>query len=152
MLSREEIARLVPHDGAMCLLDTVHSWDETHILCTATSHRDPFHPLRDGEGLRAVCGVEYAAQAIAVHRGLLADERCRKAMGVVGGIRNVVMDVERLDDIAETLAIRVEKLVEQGGSLMYRFLVSAGDRTLVSGRASVMTLHGPADGPQAVGT
>jgi predicted hotdog family 3-hydroxylacyl-ACP dehydratase len=146
MLIRQEIARLVPHDGTMCLLDTVQSWDDIHLICTATSHRNPSHPLRDGDVLRAVCGIEYAAQAIAAHRGLLADKRCRQSIGVVGGIRDFVMEVERLEDITDDLSIRVDKLIEQGGSLMYRFSISAGGRLLLSGRASVMTLNGMARG------
>ena len=34
--SHLNIAELIPHHGTMCLLDTIESWDERHILCTAS--------------------------------------------------------------------------------------------------------------------
>lgn len=124
----------------MCLLERVRDWDPTQITCLAISHRDPSHPLRDGSALQAVCGIEYAAQAIAVHRGLLAGIRERPTIGVIGAVRNVILGVERLDDIAGELEIRATKLFEQGESCVYTFSIYDGERTLLSGRASVMTL------------
>jgi predicted hotdog family 3-hydroxylacyl-ACP dehydratase len=70
MLERSEIARLIPHAGAMCLLDAVVSWDADRIRCVSRTHRDPDNPLRAGAELDAVCGIEYAAQAMALHGGL----------------------------------------------------------------------------------
>ena len=70
MLNKTEIAALIPHSGAMCLLDEVASWDATHIRCVARTHRDPQNPLRNGVRVPVLCGIEYAAQAMAVHDGL----------------------------------------------------------------------------------
>jgi predicted hotdog family 3-hydroxylacyl-ACP dehydratase len=56
------IRALIPHAGAMCLLDRVESWDATHIRCVTDSHHRADNPLRQSNGLRAICGVEYAAQ------------------------------------------------------------------------------------------
>jgi len=37
LIDKAAIRRLIPHAGAMCLLDTVIAWDETSITCeTAT--------------------------------------------------------------------------------------------------------------------
>lgn len=65
------IAAHVPHQGRMCLLERVLAWDETHIVCEAIGHADPAHPLRDAGRLGAAIGVEYAAQAMAVHGALI---------------------------------------------------------------------------------
>ena len=67
MLTREAIAALLPHDGAMVLLDEATAWDEARIACSARSHRDRSNPLRREGKLSSLCGVEYAAQAMALH-------------------------------------------------------------------------------------
>ena len=56
----------------MCLLDAVLDWDDARITCRATSHADPANPLRADGRLGAANGIEYAAQAMAVHGALLA--------------------------------------------------------------------------------
>lgn len=66
------IAAHIPHQGDMCLLDRVVKWDEQRIQCQAGSHRLGDNPLRSRDRLSAACGIEYAAQAMAVHGALLA--------------------------------------------------------------------------------
>jgi predicted hotdog family 3-hydroxylacyl-ACP dehydratase len=140
ILSRSEIAGLIPHSGAMCLLDTVQYWNASRIRCTAVSHRDPAHPLRDGDRLHAVTGIEYAAQAIAAHRGLRAEGGSGRRLGLLAAVRDVVVTRDRLDDIAGALIVEVETMLEQADRAMYRFAVSAGEQVIVSGRATVMAL------------
>ncbi len=67
------IAAHIPHQGSMCLLDAVLHWDSQHLVCCATSHRQAGNPLRQFDRLGAACGIEYAAQAMAVHGVLVAD-------------------------------------------------------------------------------
>ena len=54
MLSREAIAALVPHQGAMCLLDRALEWDAARIICEAESHAAPGNPLRRDGMLPAI--------------------------------------------------------------------------------------------------
>ena len=70
MPDRARIEQLVPHAGAMCLLDAVTQWDAAQITCS--SHEPgASHPLaRDGV-VPAIAAAEYAAQATAVHGALL---------------------------------------------------------------------------------
>jgi predicted hotdog family 3-hydroxylacyl-ACP dehydratase len=121
----------------MCLLEKVTVWDETSIRCTASSHCDPDNPLRDDGRLAAVCGVEYAAQAMAVHGGLAAGGK-RPAAGYLASVRDLTCHAERLDDLAEDLIIEAEKLMGEGSNVIYGFTVRAGDRELLSGRAAVV--------------
>ena len=72
MLDRAAIARRSPHQGRMCLLERVLDWDAAQIRCGAVSHRDAGNPLRAHDRLAAACGIEYAAQAMAVHGSLLS--------------------------------------------------------------------------------
>jgi ABC-type Fe3+ transport system permease subunit len=58
---------LLPHQGAMFLLERVTRFDADEIECIATSHRDPNNPLRHSNGLPAHAAIEYAAQAAGVH-------------------------------------------------------------------------------------
>lgn len=71
-LDRNWIEQHIPHKGRMCLLDAVVSWDATRIRCRSASHRAPDHPLRAHGRLGIACGIEYAAQAMAVHGALVA--------------------------------------------------------------------------------
>jgi len=122
----------------MCLLDGVLDWDETHIVASATSHLRPDNPLRREQGLSAVCGVEYAAQAVAVHGGLLAAKRGAAAKpGYLAAVRELELAVDRLDGIASALAIRAEMLIGNETSLLYAFAVESDGSVLLSGRVSV---------------
>jgi predicted hotdog family 3-hydroxylacyl-ACP dehydratase len=143
-LARPEIAALVPHAGAMCLLDRVLSWDAESILCAARSHLDPANPLRRGGRLAALCGLEYALQAAALH-GALRDGWPQPA-GCVASLRDVVLHVARLDDPAHG-ELRVAAALEQGdsGGLLYALRVDAEQGApLVLGRAVIALPRGPA--------
>ncbi len=84
MLDHAGIAARIPHQGAMCLLDAVVDWSETAISCRAVSHADPANPLRADGRLGAAAGIEYAAQAMAVHGALLAAASERPAPRLPG--------------------------------------------------------------------
>ena len=43
-LNKKEIEALIPHNGAMSLLNEVLKWDEDHIVCLANSHRSKHNP------------------------------------------------------------------------------------------------------------
>jgi predicted hotdog family 3-hydroxylacyl-ACP dehydratase len=126
---------LVPHQGAMCLLEEVLEWDAETIACRATSHRDPANPLRDGDGLAAIAGVEFAAQAAAAHGALTGNFSGR---GYLATLRNVVCRVERLDTEPENLTVRATQVAAQGARVLYDFRIDAGGRELLTGRLSVV--------------
>ena len=136
-LDLAEIRRLVPHAGAMCLVHEVLQTDADSIRVRAISHRDPANPLREGGVLPALCGVEYAAQAMAVHGSIHNKNRIRS--GMLAALRDVELAVERLDDIAADLVIEVHCLLNESGRLLYRFEVRANNRRLLQGRATVVT-------------
>ena len=105
MLERAWIAAHVPHHGAMCLLDRVDRWDAMQVCCIATSHRDATNPLRAHGRLGAACGIEYAAQAMAVHGALCAAAGHPPRMGLLTSVRGVELNVSRLDDVDGELAV-----------------------------------------------
>lgn len=135
---RAALAALVPHAGAMCLLDGVLGWDESSVRCHSRSHLDPGNPLRGPHGLAAIHAVEYAAQAMAVHGGLLrAPGSPREAPGFLAALRDVVLETARLDDVDAMLEVEARRLMILGASVLYGFEVSAGGRRLAGGRLSV---------------
>ncbi len=144
-LNRDDIARRIPHQGSMCLLDTVSAWDDSHIHCQASSHRAPNHPLRAHGRLGAACGVEYAAQAMAVHGTLVAEAAAGTAggstaprAGYLASMRGVNLYVDRLDTVPGPLTVSAERMTGDANTVLYSFTVQAGTQTLLSGRAVVV--------------
>lgn len=134
---RGALASLIPHQGDMCLLDRVLRWSETEIACSAVSHRDPGNPLRDDGILPAHAGIEYGAQAMAAH-GALTGGMASGAIGYLAAARDVHLHVLRLDDVAEDLEVQCQKLLAEGGRLLYGFVIRAGGRELIAGRLTVV--------------
>jgi predicted hotdog family 3-hydroxylacyl-ACP dehydratase len=138
MLDRAWIAARIPHQGSMCLLDKVIEWSPERIRCAASSHRLSDNPLRDAGRLGAANGIEYAAQAMAVHGALLADQQGAPRQGFLASARSVDFKVDRLDDVAGDLDILAERLSGDGNNVLYGFEVHGDGRLLLSGRAAVI--------------
>lgn len=138
-VDRGEIARLIPHQGSMCLLDSVVDWNDSAIECRTSTHRAADHPLRAGGALAAVHLVEYGAQAMAVHGGLLAREKGEVASpGLLVAVREVKLTLARIDTLNTELTVRARRLVANAGGWLYAFEVDAGARRLASGRVGVI--------------
>jgi predicted hotdog family 3-hydroxylacyl-ACP dehydratase len=138
-LDRAWIESHIPHRGHMCLLDEVLSWDPVHIRCRATSHRSPDNPLRAYGRLGAASGVEYVAQAMAVHGAIMAHMAGTAARaGLLTSVRNLVLRVTRLDDLTTDLIASAERLAGDDDSTLYEFALSSGGRELLSGRAGIV--------------
>lgn len=122
----------------MRLLERVESWDESTIRCLAVSHRDPANPLRRDARLDVVAGLEYAAQAMGVHVGLLNGRSPEgESIGYVGGVRDVTFHIDRLDDGSGDLTVDAARLFADHRSFMYRFALSCDGQEVLTGRASI---------------
>jgi len=149
VLDRDAIARLIPHQGQMSLLDAALAWDDGQIACRATSHLCPANPLRRAGRLGMVCGVEYCLQAAALHGALALGARARE--GRLAALRDVTVAAGRLDDPAHG-ALAVTALLEAADrvGMIYRFSLAAEGqapasrakcepgRALVRGRATIV--------------
>ena len=139
MLDRAGIAQRIPHSGSMCLLERLESWDADAIHCTTTTHAQAGNPLRTESGLLAPNAIEYAAQAMALHGGLLAAEGSTPSAGFLASARNVKLAVARLDDVDGALQVRAKRLSGDDRQVLYEFTVKADDgRSLAEGRAVVV--------------
>jgi predicted hotdog family 3-hydroxylacyl-ACP dehydratase len=163
MLNRAWIEARIPHQGRMCLLDEVLDWDAQHIRCRTATHRAPDNPLRSHNRLGIACGIEYAAQAMALHGALAggaanvpanvlanvaADGAVDGALDTIAGrssrvgllasVRDVRLVVLRLDDIESDLICEVTHLAGDSLTALYEFALRDRDKSLLSGRASVI--------------
>jgi predicted hotdog family 3-hydroxylacyl-ACP dehydratase len=142
-MNRAWIAARIPHRGRMCLLDEVLDFDARGIRCRTGTHREPDNPLRAHGRLGVACGIEYAAQAMALHGALAHGAQSAAGgavvrVGLLASVREVRPHVLRLDDIESDLICDVSRVAGDGSSAMYQFELRDGGRTLLSGRASVV--------------
>jgi predicted hotdog family 3-hydroxylacyl-ACP dehydratase len=147
LLNRAWIEARIPHQGRMCLLDEVLDWDAQHIRCRTATHRAPDNPLRSHDRLSIACGIEYAAQAMALHGalaggaatgGAVDDTANGAVVGLLASVRDVHLFVMRLDDIESDLICEVTHLAGDSLTALYEFVLRDRDRSLLSGRASVI--------------
>jgi predicted hotdog family 3-hydroxylacyl-ACP dehydratase len=143
-LTGAQIADLIPHSGAMCLLDGVVHWDASRILCMSRSHHAADNPMRAHGRLPAVCGVEYAVQAMAVHGGLAGNIAGRPRAGYLASLRDVECRSERLDDLDGDLMVEAEQVAGDGAHVVYSFRLRVGELEVLSGRALVVLDATPA--------
>lgn len=121
----------------MCLLERVRAWDAARIVCTATGHCALDHPLRRNGRLRAAAGLEYAAQAMALHGALLrTDERPRR--GYLASVRDLQVIVPALDAVEAPLEIEATRIAGDARGALYAFALRAEGHELLAGRASVV--------------
>ena len=137
MLDRAAIDNLLPHAGRMCLLDRVLNWDTSSIRCRAVSHRDVDNPLREGGGLAMLVGIEYAAQAAAVHGGLLSGAT-KPRSGVLASLRNVITARDWLHEIAGEILVETILLHRDPAGGIFDFALFAGAERVLSGQFTLM--------------
>jgi predicted hotdog family 3-hydroxylacyl-ACP dehydratase len=163
LIEKAGITRLIPHAGAMCLLDAVLDWDAIRIRCVTTSHRDMENPLRRSGQLGILCGVEYAAQSMALHGSLASTgvDTARSAAtgagtarsaatgagtarsaatgaGYLASVRDLACHTDRLDLLTGVLIVEAERLHGDAERAIYGFALRHDDRILLNGRAAVV--------------
>lgn len=145
-LNRDEIANLIPHAGRMCLLDEVVEWNSMRIRCVARSHRDAGNPLRLDGVLPVLCGIEYAAQAMAVHASLTGGAAGKPRGGYLARLRDVHCGRDRLDDVEHNLIIEAVQMTLAGPRAIYGFTLWTGEERVLSGQAAVVLDYGDGRG------
>ena len=95
------------------------------------------NPLRAHGRLGAACGIEYAAQAMAVHGALAASAPLAStvassvrgslgaALGYLASVRDVALHVARLDDLESDLIAVAQRITGDSRTVLYEFSVSS---------------------------
>jgi predicted hotdog family 3-hydroxylacyl-ACP dehydratase len=142
LIDRRAILSLIPHQGAMCLLDSVERWSGQDIVVRSRSHLAPDNPLRRNNRLELVCGAEYAFQAAALHGALTAGSVPHKP-GYVASLRLGRFGAGRLDDPAHGL-LNIHAMLELNdpAGLIYGFALCSEDGALLlEGRGTIVFPH-----------
>ena len=138
-IDMERLRTLLPHAGAMCLLDSVADWSADSITCGASSHLSPHNPLRRNDRLAMICGAEYGLQAAALH-GTLVAGGLRQPAGYLSGLALDPIEAERLDDPSFgrlRVGARLERADRRG--LIYAFTLWAESGTrILAGRGTIL--------------
>ncbi|MDR9435515.1 MAG: hypothetical protein RI563_01455 [Thiohalophilus sp.] len=137
VIDKNRICKRIPHAGDMCLIESVMQWDKDSITCLSRTHVDTNNPLRDANKLPVSALVEYGAQTMAIH-GALVNEQCGEHQGgYLAALKNVRFYDGDLSNIQEEIIISAKKIYSDGKNMIYDFSVSAIEKELVSGRATV---------------
>lgn len=124
--SSREIGQMVPHAGAMCLLERVVASDAQSIRCEADNHANTANPLRNARGLPVTAGIEYAAQAVALHAALQRESGGAVQSGALAVLSDVTWTVEQLDQLSGPLRVEATLIAGTAGGRQYSFAVSGG--------------------------
>jgi predicted hotdog family 3-hydroxylacyl-ACP dehydratase len=115
----------------------VEYWDAERVVCRTSQHRSPANPLRANAQLSSIHGVEFAAQAMAVHGGLLGRTGAAPSVGLLVSLRDCVLHCERLDVLDSPLTVEARRITGNNDLMMYGFSVTA-NVLVIEGRASVL--------------
>lgn len=144
-LDGPDIYRRIPHAGAMCLLAAVREWDASGIVCTAHSHAQADHPLREDGRLSSMHAIEYAAQAAALHASLAGETfktgEARKLLrAYIAALHAVDLCSHSLDHdemIRNPLEIRAQLTAAGATAARYGFSVVCGAVCIARGTMTV---------------
>lgn len=128
------IEQLLPHAGKLMLLDHVLTYDDESMSAQVTVRGDGL--FGDNTGVPAWLGIEYMAQTVAAHGGLM----CRLAgkplnPGFLLGTRRYHCNVSRLNAGA-VLIVTVKRLIQDQGLGVFDCRVT-GDGVEISAKLSV---------------
>jgi predicted hotdog family 3-hydroxylacyl-ACP dehydratase len=160
-LNRAWIESRIPHHGRMCLLDEVIAWSDARVSCRSSTHREADNPLRAHGRLGIACGIEYAAQAMAVHGALVAASSAADrgapltgspAAGFLAAVRDVRFHSLRLDDVQGDLICDAARMAGDATTALYEFELRSKTALLLSGRATVVFDAGPNQSSRRAGS
>lgn len=140
MAHNYDMAALVPHAGAMILLDQVMSHDAERVHCRTELGDLAQHPLAHDGILPATALAELGAQAMAVHGSLSEDNNAMPRRGHLVALAKLVLTVEQIVRPL-CLDIHAQRLGGNEGGQMYDFEVRHGDQVLAQGRATIMFMQ-----------
>lgn len=138
VVDKVQIQALIPHGGAMCLLEAVTAWDEDSIVCVTRTHRDPANPLRRQGRLAMLHACEYGAQAAAIHGGLCARAVGQSApVGYLAALRDVRWYAEDLALVDAPLEVAACLVLGDADYCIYAIQISAAGQVLAEARITI---------------
>lgn len=111
------VAELLPQAGNMVLLNKVLSFDQESLLAEVIVREDGL--FANGQTVPAWLGIEYMAQTVAAHGGLmryLADKPI--ILGFLLGTRRYLSNVSEFI-VGSRLTVKVEQIIEDQGLAVF---------------------------------
>jgi len=131
-----DVADVVPHSGAMLLLDRLLGADDDNLCAEVRIHAGSV--FFDGGGVGAWVGIEYMAQAIAAHAGWLARRRGDAVkVGFLLGSRKYEARVPQFDE-GSVLHVHVHRALQGDNGLgAFECRIESGAQTLATAMVTV---------------
>lgn len=140
LITRRQLESLVPHAGPMVMIDGVTAWDEKCICCVSWRHLAADNPLRREGRLAAHHAIEFAAQAAAVHGGLLDGGRPGR-LRALAAVRQARFSQPWLDELSGSLQIVASVAMLDQQAAIYQARLTHRDLEIVSMRLTLMTIE-----------
>lgn len=118
-----DVAELLPHDGQMVLLDKVLDYDQESLMAEVIVRDDGL--FAEGNQVPAWIGIEYMAQTVAAHGGVMCHLAGRPIMpGFLLGARRYSSNVSSFK-VGTRLMIKVTRIIEDQGLGVFDCHISA---------------------------
>lgn len=146
-LKKHEIEALIPHAGGMCLLEKVLAYSSDEIICQTRSHLLADNPLKKNGILSSMHLIEYGAQAIAIHGGLMQRDAIRveplkPKMAYIAMLKSITWGT--FNPFTENLQVKAKVIVADDMAKRYTFCITDVQQvTVCSG--TVMIVHPPVE-------
>ncbi|MFK5984968.1 MAG: hypothetical protein QM479_06040 [Pseudomonadota bacterium] len=151
-LNQQDLCQLLPHSGKMCLIDKVIFWDKDTLVAQTMSHIKADNPLRQGDKISTIIGIEYAAQTMAIHSALLQKQLQKNDNiqqqinrgGYLATTRNIQVLAEHIyhskASSSQPLEISVMLLMKDTQGYTYNFEISSDNAKLLCGRLTIFLI------------
>ncbi len=140
LLTHEQLEPLVPHAGEMLMIDGVKAYDDQSIHCQSLRHQAIDNPLRRDGKLSAVHAIEFAAQAAAVHGGLM-NKGSKAPLRALAAVRKASFSRPWLDDLHGALEIVSNLIMLDRQAAVYQATICHGREDIASMRLTLMTIE-----------
>jgi len=107
------VGDLLPHDGNMVLLDGVVDYDQESLVAEVMVRDDGL--FGDGKTIPAWIGIEYMAQTVAAHGGMMCHLVGKPInLGFLLGTRRYTSNISDFT-VGTQLTVKVKRLIEDQG-------------------------------------
>ena len=127
-LNQTEFSHLIPHAESMMLIDQVDAWTTHQIHCSTQSHLLSDNPLRLAGSLSAIHLIEYGAQCMAIHGGLLSG---KSTPGFLAAVRGAHFYIDTLDTLTGPLHIEASAELKIENGAVYLLRITDSCKTLL---------------------
>ncbi len=111
------VADILPHDGKMVLLDSVLEYDQESLTAELTVRNDNL--FGDGKTVPAWLGIEYMAQTVAAHGGMMCYLAGKPINpGFLLGSRRYISNISDFT-VGTHLTVKVKRLIEDQGLAVF---------------------------------